>query len=860
MSAWDNNPGPDEQHVFGSAYYRILPYGPISEPQAPLNVRLTRDTQTSRQVQWNAPLDLWLSTIKTARASTGQQQVVTDPWTSGYRVERREYQRFEDGSWALPDVSETSVLSATMTAGTSSQNTKSGYNSSLSDPHGTLTSTTFTHKQGTYTIVALFLQTTGANRLAMVITPVPPGSRFDNLALVIGRDTFQFAKATQANIASILQLHWPSQGLTLADGESVTIKILALEDLQWDKLRDETEGDTSRSFTDSTDKGDKQYVYRIWPYNAKGLSHHSHRGDWVFNGGDPGGNPVGGLQEPEPILPPERPQQGADTPSNTPATGQPTISGTPQVEQTLTVDTSGISDDEGLTSVSYQYQWLAGGTDISGATGSSYRLTSSEQGQSIQVKVSFTDDANNQESLTSVATTAVAVKPNAAAAGEPTIIGTPQVGQELTADTSGISDDDGLNDVSYRYQWLRDDAEIEGQTGPTYELVSADEGETIKVRVTFNDDAGNAESLTSAATTPIAAQPAEEPAVPLTASFANVPADHNGENFTFQLDFSENVNAGYARIRDHAFTVDGGAIANAYRQTQGSNQGWHIEVDPTGNEAVTITLPETTDCDAARAICTDDERMLSHATSEIVAGPPAISVSDATVQEAEGAVLEFSVTLSHASSRTVTVDYATSDGSAQAGSDYTATSGALTFNAGDTSQTVEVSVLTDSDEEGEETLIVTLSNASQATLGDGTGTGTIENGDPSSDTQNDPSEDDPPADAPVATLTAAFNATYQPPTTAACSPSSWTSARTSRPATPASGTTPSPSTAEKINKRRARSRAATKAGPSPCCPTSNGTVSITLPETTDCDAAGAICTYDGRKLSHSTPASIAGPQ
>ena len=212
------------------------------------------------------------------------------------------------------------------------------------------------------------------------------------------------------------------------------------------------------------------------------------------------------------------------------------------------------------------------------------------------MKVSFTDDANNQESLTSVATTAVAAKPNAAAAGEPTIIGTPQVGQELTADTSGISDDDGLNDVSYRYQWLRDDAEIEGQTNTTYELVPANEGETIKVRVTFNDDAGNAESLTSAATTPIAAQPAEEPAVPLTASFANVPADHNGENFTFQLTFSENVDAGYARIRDHALTVDGATIVNAYRQTQGSNQGWHVEVDPTGDDEVTITLPATTDC------------------------------------------------------------------------------------------------------------------------------------------------------------------------------------------------------------------------------------------------------------------------
>ena len=256
----------------------------------------------------------------------------------------------------------------------------------------------------------------------------------------------------------------------------------------------------------------------------------------------------------------------------------------------------------------------------------------------------------------------------------------------------------------------------EGQTGSTYELVSADEGRTIKVRVTFSDDAGNAESLTSTATTAVAAQPAETPVVLITASFANVPADHNGDNFTFQLNFSENVEAGYSRIRDHAFTVDGGAIANAYRQTQGSNQGWNVEVDPTGNGEVTITLPETTDCSDSGPICTGDERMLSHATSALVAGPPAISVSDATVQEAEGAVLEFSVTLSHASSRTVTVATPPQTGPQQAGSDYTAASGSLTFNAGDTSQTVEITVLTDSDEEGQETLTLTLSSASNATL------------------------------------------------------------------------------------------------------------------------------------------------
>ena len=124
--------------------------------------------------------------------------------------------------------------------------------------------------------------------------------------------------------------------------------------------------------------------------------------------------------------------------------------------------------------------------------------------------------------------------------------------------------------------------------------------------MTFNDDAGNAESLTSTATTAVAAQPT--PVALITASFANVPADHNGDNFTFQLDFSENVEAGYARIRDHAFTVDGATIAKASRQTQGSNQGWNVEVDPTGNGEVTITLPETTDCSDSGAICTGDEQ------------------------------------------------------------------------------------------------------------------------------------------------------------------------------------------------------------------------------------------------------------
>ena len=109
----------------------------------------------------------------------------------------------------------------------------------------------------------------------------------------------------------------------------------------------------------------------------------------------------------------------------------------------------------------------------------------------------------------------------------------------------------------------------------------------------------------------------------LTATFSNVPSTHDGSSeFTFDLAFSENVRAGYARIRDHAFTISGiSTIASAVRKTQDSNQTWTITVEPNGNGAVSITLPETTDCNDASAICTYDDRKLSHTNVATITGP-----------------------------------------------------------------------------------------------------------------------------------------------------------------------------------------------------------------------------------------------
>ena len=201
--------------------------------------------------------------------------------------------------------------------------------------------------------------------------------------------------------------------------------------------------------------------------------------------------------------------------ANTLATGAPTITGTAQVGQTLTAGTTAIMDADGLTSVSYTYQWIRVATDntetnISSATASTYMLVAADQGTTVKVTVSFTDDANNPETLTSAATATVSAAANTLATGAPTITGTAQVGQTLTAGTTAIMDADGLTSVSYTYQWIRvatDNTEtnISSATASTYMLVAADQGTTVKVTVSFTDDANNPETLTSAATATVSA-------------------------------------------------------------------------------------------------------------------------------------------------------------------------------------------------------------------------------------------------------------------------------------------------------------------------------------------------------------------
>ena len=300
-----------------------------------------------------------------------------------------------------------------MTVGASTVGTPAtGYFGLGSNTYGALTQTTFTHPvgSGSWTVVGLAVSSTTGLRLVIQegqpLTENLSHDAFEHWVLVV--DGRSFPLELPEGVVGAGALHpdpWPNHGLSWIDGQEVSVQLVERERFEWDTVRDETDGDTSTSFTDSTDKGDRQYVYRVWAYNDRGLSLYSWRGDWAFNGGDPGGDP----EPAEYIPPPPAQQQGGETPSNTPATGLPAISGTAQVGERLTADTSGITDEDGLDDATYRYQWTAGGSDIAGATDSTYTLTDDDQGKTIQVRVSFTDDRNNAETLTSAATAAVAL-------------------------------------------------------------------------------------------------------------------------------------------------------------------------------------------------------------------------------------------------------------------------------------------------------------------------------------------------------------------------------------------------------------------------------------------------------------------
>ena len=222
------------------------------------------------------------------------------------------------------------------------------------------------------------------------------------------------------------------------------------------------------------------------------------------------------------------------------------------------------------------------------------------------------------------------------------------------------------------------------------------------------------------------------PGTPLTATLTG-PAEHDGsESFEVRLTFSMEPDVSYKTVRDTMFTENGGAISGARRVKPPHDREFDIVVKPGGDEAVSFSLASPLPaCGEPGSVCTAAGRKIEGTVTARIPGPAALSVADATVREGPGSVLAFGVTLDRARSQPVTVDYATVQGTgagvATEGSDYTRTSGTLTFAPGDTEETVSVPVLDDAHDEDSETMTLTLSNPVGARIADGTATGTIEN-------------------------------------------------------------------------------------------------------------------------------------
>jgi hypothetical protein len=236
-------------------------------------------------------------------------------------------------------------------------------------------------------------------------------------------------------------------------------------------------------------------------------------------------------------------------------------------------------------------------------------------------------------------------------------------------------------------------------------------GATTVHTVTITDD-DDPPTVTLAVDSTVLAESGTGPAV-VTATLSAV----SGLDVTVDLDFS-----GTATLTDDY-----------------TRSGTQFEI-PAGSTSGTITLnavgdaldePDETVIIEITTVTNGTEATPQQVTVTIVDDddPPSLSINDVTVTEgATGNSVDavFTVTLSAASGRTVTVDYATADGTATAPGDYTAIpTTTLTFTAGQNSQQVTVVVQGDDLDEADETFTVNLTNAANATIADGQGLGTI---------------------------------------------------------------------------------------------------------------------------------------
>ena len=366
---------------------------------------------------------------------------------------------------------------------------------------------------------------------------------------------------------------------------------------------------------------------------------------------------------------------------------------------------------------------------------------------------------------------------NIPATGSPTIFGAPMEGVTLELDIIGINDVNGrpTSISDYSFQWLRVDSmsnETAVGTGSTYTLTAADVGNRVRLQVSFADRLGYAEGPLASIAYPggnrtvraAGTRPADVVLLDATLTVGAFGRDYRGCGVSDESECDE-------RMSEHTFSsIDLTGVEKTFgitwlevgsppNDTSKQYLTFVVASDTTfreyENHHLVLVLDgrqfafRTTDTsvntrlskqwrDAGLSWSAGQQvhvQIIDDPTPPRTPGASVARVADAEAHEGDGAI-EFKVTLNRALdvdwpwSRTVTVAYATADGSAKAGEDYVRQSGRLSFPGIETERTVSVRLIDDQVEDNWETFKLILSDPRYATIADPEATGTIRNTEP----------------------------------------------------------------------------------------------------------------------------------
>ena len=440
-------------------------------------------------------------------------------------------------------------------------------------------------------------------------------------------------------------------------------------------------------------------------------------------------------------------------PSNSYPSGAPTIAGTARVGETLTASVSEIADEDGLGGATFTYHWIRSDgttdTDIAAATQVSYTLVAADQGKTIKVRATFIDDGGTEEALTSAATAVVqdslTLSVSDARATEGALV-------EFTVSLSAASSQQATVQYATADGTAESGADFTAASG-TLTFAANETSKTVSVATTADAADEDNETFTLTLSSPTNAvlgdatatgtivnddEPEDTVSPTVWVQCVDMEANPFGpqvsdnHSLSWELHFSEPVTHAddtSARLFEIAGQDDTdftwfaiGGLAGSLHHRFFTTPMVSLEIGSAVSEVngVVITVPAGGWQDRSGNLNT------ASANSLYLAHNWKVSVADASATEGTDGTIVFEVTLNARDDcETVTVDWATADGTATAGEDYTAANGTLTFGPGETSKMVSVVILDDTAEDSGETLTLQLSNASGVTLADAKATGTI---------------------------------------------------------------------------------------------------------------------------------------